>query len=257
MRWIRAMVIAFSTYSRLPTPKVRWDDEAMKLALAFLPLIGGLIGGVMWAWQLLCRHLGFSAVLFAAVAVALPILLTGGIHMDGYCDTSDALASWQDKERGLEILKDPHVGAFALIRYGLYLLLSFALLHELFLRGYDAGLGFLYILSRCFAVWSTMTTPNARKGGMLAAFTEKADRRAVGFILALLTILGLAGWSFFTFPRGMMGLFLCLPVTFWYRGMTMKRFGGVTGDTTGYYLQTIEISLLIGLLLGGVVAAWL
>jgi len=187
------------------------------------------------------------------VAVSLPVLITGGVHMDGFCDTSDALASQQDKERSLEILKDPNVGAFALIRFGLYLLVSFALLYELYLRGFDEGIGFIFILSRCFAVWSAMFMPNARKDGMLAAFTEKIDRRAACIILALLTAIGAAGWVWFTFPYGLAGLVLCIPVSFWYRDVAKKRFGGVTGDTTGFYLQAVELTLFAGLLIGGVV----
>ncbi|MCL1796173.1 MAG: adenosylcobinamide-GDP ribazoletransferase, partial [Clostridia bacterium] len=212
----------------------------MELAIAFLPLAGIAVGVAVWVWQMLCRGLEFGAVLFAAVGVALPIAVTGGIHMDGYCDTSDALASWQDKERKLEILKDPHVGAFALIRIGAYNLVCFALLHELYTQEADAGIGLLYPLSRCFAAWSAMTMQNARKNGMLAMFTDKADRRAVGVILALLTVCAAVGWIWLTFPSGVAGLALCLPVTLWYKGMTTKRFGGVTGDTTGYYLQTVE-----------------
>ena len=253
MRWIRAIIIVFSTYTRIPLQRVKWDDDAMKLSLAFLPLAGVIIGTVILGWQIICRNFDLSAVLFAAVAVALPILITGGIHMDGFCDTSDALASNQDKERSLEILKDPNVGAFALIRSCLYLLVCFALLYELFLRGYDTGIGFLYILSRCFAVWNAMTMPGARKDGMLAAFTEKVDRRLAYGIIAALTAIGSAGWVWFTFPQGFAGLALIVPVTLWYRSMARKRFGGVTGDTTGFYLQMVEFSLIAGLLLGGVV----
>lgn len=252
MSWIRAIILVFSTYTRIPMPQAKWDDDAIKLAIAFLPLVGIIIGGAVWCWQILCRGLGLSAVLFAAVTVVLPVIITGGIHMDGYCDTIDALASWQEKERRLEILKDPHVGAFALICFGMYFLVSFALLYELFLRGYDTGIGFLYVLSRCFASWSAMTMPNARKDGMLAAFTKKADLRAAGAILALLTALGAAGWIWFTFPYGLVGLVFCLPVMLRYHGMAGKCFGGVTGDTTGYYLQVIELTLVAGLLLGGI-----
>ena len=171
MRWIRAVILAFSTYTQIPMPQVRWDDDAMKLSIAFLPFVGVLIGAIVYGWRVVCVVSGFSPVLFAAVTAALPIAVTGGIHMDGYCDTTDALASWQDKERRLEILKDPHVGAFALIHFGVYLLVSFALLYELYQRGYDTGIGMMYILSRCFAGLSAMTMPNARKEGMLAAFT--------------------------------------------------------------------------------------
>ena len=248
------MILAFSTYTRIPMPQVKWNDDAMQLAIAFLPLAGAAVGVVIGVWQLFCSHFEVSAVLFAAVAVAIPIWVTGGIHADGYCDTSDALASWQDKERRLEILKDPRAGAFAVIRFGMYTLVNFALLYELFARGYDGGICVIYMLSRCLAAWSAMTMPNARKGGMLAAFTvEKADRQKATIILVLLSALSVAGWVYLSFPRGLFGLVLCLPVTLWYRSMAGKRFGGVTGDTTGYYLQTIELTLLAGLCMGGFV----
>jgi adenosylcobinamide-GDP ribazoletransferase len=92
---------------------------------------------------------------------------------------------------------------------------------------------------------------------MLAAFTEQADRRAAGFILGLLTVLSSVGLGFFTAKRGIMGIILCLLVTLFYRRVIMKRFGGVTVDTTGYYLQIIELTLLAGTLMGGIVLQWL
>jgi adenosylcobinamide-GDP ribazoletransferase len=233
-------------------PRVVWDGEATRLSIAFLPLAGVLIGGAVWGWQILCRILGFSPVLFAAVAALLPLLITGGIHMDGYCDTIDALAAQKDKTRALEILKDPHTGAFAVIWLCAYLLACFAALHELSLCGDGAGPGFAYVLSRCFAALNALTMPNARKDGLLAAFTQKADRRAAAVILTLFTALGLAGllWAFSW--RGLAGLAFCVVVTAWYRRMAIRRFGGATGDTTGYHLQITELALLAGLLIGGV-----
>ncbi len=139
-----------------------------------------------------------------------------------------------------------------MIRFAVYLLVSFAVLYELFARGLDAGIGFVCPLSRCFAAWNAMTMPNARADGMLAAFTQKTDRGAAGAVLALFTALGLAGWIWAAFPRGIAGLALCLPVTVWYRRMAKKRFGGATGDTTGYYLQITELTLLAGSLTGGI-----
>lgn len=85
----------------------------------------------MRGWLALCDALGFGALLRGAVGALLPILVTGGIHMDGFMDTSDALASWQSPEKRLEILKDSHVGAFAVLGCAGYLLLDAALLSEL------------------------------------------------------------------------------------------------------------------------------
>ncbi|MDR1688970.1 MAG: adenosylcobinamide-GDP ribazoletransferase [Clostridiales bacterium] len=257
MRWVKAVVLAFSTYTRFPVPQIKWDDDAIKLSIAFLPIIGAVIGCFIWGWQYLCAAANFSPVFFAAVAAAVPVLITGGIHMDGFCDTCDALASWQSSERRLEIMKDPHIGAFALIRYVIYILIYFALLYELQIRGISAGIAFLYPLPRLFAAWSAMLLPNARKGGMLAAFTENADRRKVCAVLAVFTFIAVFCWVWFTLPYGIAALALTLPVAFWYRHTALKYFGGVTGDTTGFYLQICELTLLAGLLLGEAVTVWL
>ena len=68
-------------------------------------------------------------MLQAAVAVLIPVLVTGGIHLDGFLDTSDAL-SWQVTERRFEILKDPHTGAFVIIACCSYFLAAFGIWTE-------------------------------------------------------------------------------------------------------------------------------
>lgn len=253
MRWIKAIFIAFSTYARIPVPNIEWDDAAVKLALAFLPLVGVFIGAAMFFLEAVCRFLGIGAVLYAALATVLPILITGGIHMDGYCDTSDALAAWRGRERALEILKDTHTGAFAVIRYGMYILVSFGLFSELYMRDYSRGLTLVYVISRSFGALSAVTMPNARKSGMLATFTEKADSRAVIAILAAFLIISSAGFIYISFAGAIAGLILCVPVTLWYSAMAKKRFGGVTGDTSGFYQQLIELALIFGLLGGNAI----
>jgi len=251
MRLLKSAVMAFSTFTKIPMPQIDWDDDAVRVSIAFLPMAGAVLGGVIWLWIWLCGVLDLSAVLFAAVAAVLPVLFTGGIHLDGFCDTVDALSSWQDRERKLEIMKDPHIGTFAMIRCVMYLLICFALLYELRLRGLAAGLGFIYLLSRCFAAFGAITLPNARKSGMLMSFTESADRRAITAILAIFAVAGMAGLIWFASLRGVAALVLGLLTWLWYRLMAMKQFSGATGDTTGFSLQAVELALLAGLLVGG------
>ncbi len=113
-----SLKIAFATYSRIPTPPADWNEHSMKYAMCFFPLVGvvlALLSGLAW---LVLTRLGLHAFFISSWFTALPIVLTGGIHLDGYFDTQDALHSYAPKGRKLEILKDPHIGAFAAI-YGL------------------------------------------------------------------------------------------------------------------------------------------
>lgn len=106
MKIAEAIGAAFGTFSRIPVPKSAWTDFGSTHALAAFPLVGLAEGFLMTAWGHVANLLGVPATIVAAVLVALPVAVTGGIHLDGLCDTSDALASWAPRERKLEIMHD-------------------------------------------------------------------------------------------------------------------------------------------------------
>ncbi len=156
MRLMDAFVIAFSTYTRIPMPHVQWSEESRRYAMCFFPLVGAAVGLLLWGWLALCDALGVGPVMRGAAGALIPLLVTGGIHMDGLMDVSDAIASWQTQERRLEILKDSHTGAFAVMACAGYLLLTAGLLSEA-----DAVAGRL--LAPCFLF------PRHERGGALHA----------------------------------------------------------------------------------------
>ena len=110
MKIAEAIGAAFGTFSRIPVPKSAWTDFGSTHALSAFPLVGLAEGFLMTAWGHVANLLGVPATIIAAVLVALPVAVTGGIHLDGLCDTSDALASWAPRERKLEIMHDPRAG---------------------------------------------------------------------------------------------------------------------------------------------------
>ena len=109
--------IAFSMYSKIPVPQSEWTKENMRYVMCFLPIIGAVIGGLVYGWALLASVLGIvgETSFYTAVMILIPVAVTGGIHLDGFLDTSDALSSWQTQEKRLEILKDSRAGAFAVL----------------------------------------------------------------------------------------------------------------------------------------------
>jgi adenosylcobinamide-GDP ribazoletransferase len=122
----RSLIAAFSMFSRIPMPKIRGEGNA-RYMMCFFPLVGVVLGGVVWCgFSILSRSVGEARFLTAAILTVLPILITGGIHMDGWMDTHDAIHSWKGREERLAILKDPHVGAFAVISAIGYMLLTVA-----------------------------------------------------------------------------------------------------------------------------------
>ena len=242
---LRSLLIAFSMYSRIPVPIVEWKQENMKYAIAWLPAVGAVIGALMWEWSLLAGLAGVTPVLFGAVATALPLVVSGGFHLDGFCDTVDALSSHAEKERKLEILKDSHVGAFAVMGCGVYLLLTFALWAELGAGSpYVVPLCVGFVASRSLAGLAAVTFRGAKKTGLLALFSGAAEKRTARAMLALWTAAAIVCWAVQSVPAA-----LCLSAaaglaSLYYRVMSYRQFGGVTGDLSGFFVQICELSML-------------
>ena len=191
----------------------------------------------------------FQGCLLAAVLGALPVLVTGGIHMDGFLDTVDAKSSWRPREEKLRILKDPHTGAFAVIYAGIFLLLQYGLFTEITER----EIGFVaagYVCSRIFSALSIAVFPKARKDGMAAAAADAAPKRVKGILAAELAVVSvLLLWA--DVVRGGVVLLACAAVFLYYHRMSSREFGGITGDLAGYFLQVCELCVLAGSVFAG------
>jgi len=244
------MIIAFSTYSRLPVPQADWTATNRAWSMAFLPLVGVVIGLLLYGWHKLSVLLGITPALFAAVATALPLIVSGGIHLDGLCDTMDALSSHQSKVRKLEILQDAHIGAFGVMACILYLLLWAGCMVELQHSPAFGSVCLVFLLSRAVSGLAVQYLPNARGDGMLQSFTVHDARNRIAlclvgwFFLALIVSLcwnwRLTGWL-------LIGLGLSIG---WFQRIILKQFGGVTGDLIGCYLQICELTLVFALIVG-------
>ena len=250
MHLLSSLFIAFATYSRIPVPAVEWNDENRKYAFCFFPLIGGVIGFLMFLWFRVCELLSIGPLLKGCGAAALPLLVTGGIHIDGFMDTCDALASWQPPEKRLEILKDSHVGAFAVLGCSLSLLLSAGLFSEYTLREV-LPLGACFVLSRALSTILSLSLPQARTRGMLSDFANAADRNIVRLSSCAYTVLCLVVLIFTLGPCAAFPIAAGFFTSLYYRRMAVKYFGGVTGDLAGWFLQVTELACTAGLLLGG------
>ena len=250
MRVIRSFVIAFSTYSRIPMPQVEWSDENRKYSMCFFPLIGAVIGLILWGWLCLCDALNIGAFLRGAVGAMIPLLVTGGIHMDGFMDTSDAIASWQTRERRLEILKDSHTGAFAVIGCAGYLLLSAAVYGEMPVQSAPTLMG-VFVISRALSALALAFFKSARPGGMMDGFARTAHRRMVSITAAVYAVFCAVLWVIC--GRWIaVGCFAAAAACFaYYRHMAYKNFGGVTGDLAGWFVQITELALAAVIVLGG------
>lgn len=235
------VVIAFSMYSKIPMPQVEWNEKNMRYAICFFPFVGlviALFEYIIMKYYSLCFN---SQILRVCLMIVIPMAITGGIHIDGFMDTNDALSSYAEKEKRLEILKDPHIGAFAVIHLVIYVLLFSGFISVID----DFAWCLCFCISRILSGLSVVTFKCAKKDGTLYTFAKNADKiKAVVillFELALCTSLMLI-----LAPVKGLATIMTVFVVFWiYHSLALKKFGGITGDVAGWFLCNAELWMTI------------
>ena len=231
-----AYAMCQSMFCAVPCPWKIWDEQAKGKMLLFLPVVGLEIG-LLWAvlaW--LCGFLNLPGLMTALILCAYPYLVTGWIHLDGYMDVTDAVKSWRDLERRREILKDSHVGSFAVIGIMLLLLAQFACFASVPADADFHILMFVPAVSRCCSALavtglkSMATSQYARQEKPKSHLTVLAVMLctflAAGFLVCGLYGLALVGC--------LVGYGLALR-----RGY--KSLDGMNGDISGYALTIGEL----------------
>lgn len=250
---LKSLACAFLMYSRVPMPQVEWKEENRRYSLALFPFVGVIIGALLILWTYLCGILNAGKWLYAAVCCIIPIVVTGGIHADGFCDVTDARSSYANREKKLEIMSDPHVGSFAVIYTILYFVLQFGLFSEI--SGVRAAMipAFGYVLSRGLSGLAAVTFRCAKKDGTLQSFVKPAHKRNSVIILTFEIILAITGMIIANPLCGITGAAAAGLSMLYYRISSYKTFGGITGDTEGNFLQICELAELGAAVVAGLI----
>ena len=182
---LNAMIIAIAMYSKIPMPRVDWNEKNMRYAMCFFPLVGVIIGVLeIVAGNLITVWKGEGTFFYAVVLTLIPVFITGGIHLDGFADTMDAKSSYGDREKKLEILKDPHTGAFAIISLCCYFLLCVGIFSEMRTERLFAA-ALVFVFSRSLSGISVVTFQAAKNSGLLRTFQDGAQKRNVRIVLII------------------------------------------------------------------------
>ncbi len=166
--------------------------------------------------------------------------------MDGFCDTADALSSHASQEKKQDILKDPHVGTFAILGSMAYFLFTFSLWSQ-----YSSTpltnliLGFSFALSRSLSGILVIVLRSARQEGLVATFSQLAHKKITAIFLLIQTSLYLTLIVWLAPSLGIL-LFLAVGLSVLYSlRVIQKDFGGMSGDLAGYFLQLCELIFLL------------
>ena len=250
MKLLKSLASAFLMYSRIPMHQIAWKEENRRYALCFFPLIGMIIGILLLLWLSLSNWLHIGGFLKGVGSVLIPLLVTGGIHMDGFCDVTDAKASYADQKKKLEIMCDPHTGSFAILYLCGYLLLQTALFSE-FSHSHTAIIvAWGYVLSRALSGIAAVTLKSAKNEGTLQNFVRPAHKKITIMVLVCTAALSGGSMLIISFLSGGLALLGAAGCFLYYKKSSYQDFGGITGDTAGWFLQICEIAVLLFAVVG-------
>ena len=238
MRRFRA---ALACLTMLPVdPRPAATDQELGGSWSFFPLVGVLIG-----WLLAVTHSAASEIVSPLVAagctLAVWVMITGALHLDGFGDLCDALAGGRTPEARLRIMKDTHVGAMAVVGLSTLLILKFAAIVSLPRPSSGSAL----LLAPCFGRWVMVllgtTMRYARRTGTAAPFVRHARRSSL--VIATL-VAAAAAWL--AWPEAGLWLFaLAIGIGLLARATCGWLLGGITGDALGAAGELTELIILL------------
>jgi len=207
-------------------------------AILFYPLVGLIIGGILFIFTCLLAKL--PIVLLSSIILTLWIWLTGGLHLDGLADTADAwVGGFGDKQRTLQIMKDPSCGPIGVLSLVISCLLKFVLIYVLIEQHQTLFLILVPIVGRVVPSILFLTTSYVREKGLGRSLTDHLPKIASWIITGFVLLLPLY-WEL----QGLIAIIGFLSSLVYLRHLFIKRIGGITGDTVGAAIEISETVLL-------------
>ncbi|MBM7701992.1 adenosylcobinamide-GDP ribazoletransferase [Metabacillus iocasae] len=242
---ITRMAIQFFTV--LPVAKtIEWTERRTAKTIFYLPLLGIVIACMFFYTMNVFANLQMSTSVVSLLLILVPIVFTGGLHVDGYMDVSDAYFSRQSKEAKLHILSDPHVGSFAILSLLFLLGLRWMSIHELLTYSEITMWNVILIFSlpRLVGGWLLIIEKPAKETG-LAAYFQRGVTKHIIRLYVCMSILLLAA-LFFMIDNKLVFLAYGLFTVGFIRFIRVN-FGGITGDVIGTSIEGGETFLWITL----------
>ena len=235
-KYLHAFVMCQSMFCAIPCPWKIWDEKAKGKMLLFLPIIGLEIGAIWAGLAWLCGFLKLPALVTGLVLCAYPYIITGFIHLDGYMDVTDAVKSWRNLERRREILKDSHVGSFAVIGIVLLMLAQFALFASVPAEANFLILIFIPAVSRCC---SSLAVTGLKPMSTSQYADQKKPKIHIVVLSVMLCIFLAAG--FLLCGKDGFALVGCLVGYGFALLRAYRSLDGMNGDISGYCLTIGEL----------------
>lgn len=238
-------ILQFMT--RIPINIDTGFDEEFHKTITYFPLVGLVLGVLIYIIGLVSGIFFDSFITSIIVTLAL-VILTGGLHIDGLGDTFDAIYSYRDKERMLEIMKDSRLGTNSLLAIMFLILLKIGFIYSIINNSLLWTVIFMPVVARLGVIVMMYKTVTPRENGMGNLFIGKASTSmfTIAILYTIILIIGISKLIFLVSTFEAMMLISTIIILFIFNNLFKKhiyiKIDGVTGDILGC---TIELGELI------------
>lgn len=248
------LLLSFQFFSSIPIRKnLPMNSHTVTAMFKTVPIIGMLMGISIFLLQYINEQFfQFSPLLIAICIIVANIAMTGGLHLDGWIDLSDAYFSYQDQERRLDILSDSRVGAFGAISLVVMVLLKVGFIYEV-ISSDQNDLWYFFIaipfFCRIAMLLYLVSTNCVKESGLAYYFKTQVKVKGLWGAIILYSVLVLIAAIYLWNSTIFILFVLMILFVFMYRKWTIKNFGGMTGDLIGALYEGTELFLWAMLLL--------
>lgn len=250
MLYLKGLLINLQFFTVIPLKKeLPMDSSHLEKSVKTFPILG-LLQGISYLFflMILVEWSPFSPLAIAFFIWLYTIIFTGGIHLDGWMDMSDAYFSYQDVEKRLEIMKDPRTGAFGVLSVILLLSAKFFFIYELIaMSSYPLWFAFLLVpfLSKSMMGYLLLSVKPAKEEGLAylfhqAIYGSKLWLYPVYFLIVSLGLIVLVEHSIIPIISLTIITIICFH---FIRIKSVQWFKGMTGDVLGASIEGVELLL--------------
>ena len=267
---MKGFLLLLSFMTRIPMPKIEYDEENLGKSMKYFPVVGIIVGFILLffciIFNFILKNISYSAVLplMIIVVILTDLITTGALHLDGLADTFDGIFSYRSKHKMLEIMKDSRLGSNGALALILYFLLKFILLFSLTIESREGAIYAIMtypVVSRFCSVVSCASSPYARGSGMGKTFVDntKTCGLIVATVITLLYTIGMIFMPFVLFTNYSLPIqiimksiliiviIVALSALFAYAFSKLieRKIGGITGDTLGALLEISSLLYIV------------
>ena len=216
-------ILQFMT--RIPINIDTGFDEEFHKTITYFPLVGLVLGVLIYIIGLVSGIFFDSFITSIIVTLAL-VILTGGLHIDGLGDTFDAIYSYRDKERMLEIMKDSRLGTNSLLAIMFLILLKIGFIYSIINNSLLWTVIFMPVVARLGVIVMMYKTVTPRENGMGNLFIGKASTSmfTIAILYTIILMIGISKLIFLASTFEAMMLISTIIILFIFNNLFKKTY---------------------------------